>query len=1268
MTTRASQGGYQSLLRTALPFLETNDLELELDSAVKAATAVSGHPSGTDRLLRRTGGGASGGGLGDSARSGISAAAAIAGDLSGGPSSSEEGPGAGVGVRARLAKPAEGSRRGGRPGISVSAGRVGGVSGVSGGGSGVGRGGVGGSSKGSARTKGIGASAVADANAGAGGDGDDCGDAGDGGVSLLLFSDVSGSGALCSGLGASAYVSLLARRESLERKLSRDLGAAEAAAAGSAVLRASPITRSLTSETGWEEERGGGTGDEREREGEQLNVLKSALDRQYLTVPCAGPDGGGGGSSGGGDGGDGGGASGRGGGGGGELRSAKSGGRNRVRSRGGPRFSKEMPIPAMSAQSGFNSATSGDEDGQDRRRPRPKSRPHPATGAASTVAIAAGGGAQGGGVTGGRSVASPVGGGGGGPAAVVLSKKKAKRGSSFENGNTAGVVDVTPGKKYVGGGPTQGQVKGAGGGGGGGGGGALEKQQHGYPVAFLSEGSSVFNSSGHDVPVPATLASFSSAPMASSTVASAVVAPTERGRGRQREISNPKMYRQGSESPSKRLSRLDSAAATNVSAVNAKKIILNLGDPAAAAAAAAAAIRGGKAAGIPVGAIPSARAVSPSSSFQKSNFPFALTPGGGDVGGGDGKGVVAPPSPTSSQASSSLATSMRTRSRRRRRGEASGKGTRPERESSLNGRQGYGGGGYGGGGGSDRQRHNNNNSHQHRSSSSSRRRSSPPSAESPLNVGNVGVRTVASRRRPRSASNSNGAQGLGRGGGEAGGGGENGRRGLLPNGEGGVDLGQGGSGRLGVGGGGGGGDGDAGGDGGDGDGGDGGGGGGGIGGPGAHGPMVRRLSSSDDGMEQHYVNPMNSAISTVGAGLPARPLITTRVVNAGVEGKGGNDGLPKESSKGAFAALLRRFAVLRRRWRQSRRDKDPNASREGSGSVGGSSVSGGGSGNTTAGHSRPASGASWPDESERREFLAANGHGEGGGGAAGAGVGLGEGEDGAGENGSANSNELEMACRRLLDALWVSAKRGSETLPLSVTDGRVILTGLVAADRNVKPGVDFGIPLPRPASTNASEAKKPLRPVLGGASGPFARAARGGSGNLRDRNSFGRNGATSRREAAALQRAMELAMGVEPKGGDVSHRRVTGTLLTEESNKANGKNALGDWFTSPYQPAPSSFRQKGRQAQSRANLHHELRNASASVGLTVGRAGGSGGGGEGGGVEGVIGGSSVSGSERRRRRRSGGSAESFLSGDSEKRHERRRSNSRGGVTARQEDG
>lgn len=46
--------------------------------------------------------------------------------------------------------------------------------------------------------------------------------------------------------------------------------------------------------------------------------------------------------------------------------------------------------------------------------------------------------------------------------------------------------------------------------------------------------------------------------------------------------------------------------------------------------------------------------------------------------------------------------------------------------------------------------------------------------------------------------------------------------------------------------------------------------------------------------------------------------------------------------------------------------------------------------------------------------------------------------------------------------------------------------------------------------------------------------------------SFGGSGAGSRREQAALQRAMELAMGVAPKGGDVNHRRVTATTVTDE--------------------------------------------------------------------------------------------------------------------------
>lgn len=51
-----------------------------------------------------------------------------------------------------------------------------------------------------------------------------------------------------------------------------------------------------------------------------------------------------------------------------------------------------------------------------------------------------------------------------------------------------------------------------------------------------------------------------------------------------------------------------------------------------------------------------------------------------------------------------------------------------------------------------------------------------------------------------------------------------------------------------------------------------------------------------------------------------------------------------------------------------------------------------------------------------------------------------------------------------------------------------------------KAGIDLGAPVPKPKAS--SSAKKPMRPVVGGASGPFARAARlqgsgsgGGSGS-----------------------------------------------------------------------------------------------------------------------------------------------------------------------------
>lgn len=108
----------------------------------------------------------------------------------------------------------------------------------------------------------------------------------------------------------------------------------------------------------------------------------------------------------------------------------------------------------------------------------------------------------------------------------------------------------------------------------------------------------------------------------------------------------------------------------------------------------------------------------------------------------------------------------------------------------------------------------------------------------------------------------------------------------------------------------------------------------------------------------------------------------------------------------------------------------------------------------------------------------------------------------------------------------MSAKRGSDTLQLSVADGRALLTGLLSGfappappeydpetGRRVRrrdaaePLVDLQIPLPRalavltaaraagPAGRDGFHSssgfqQKPLRPVLVGASGPFARAAR----------------------------------------------------------------------------------------------------------------------------------------------------------------------------------
>lgn len=124
--------------------------------------------------------------------------------------------------------------------------------------------------------------------------------------------------------------------------------------------------------------------------------------------------------------------------------------------------------------------------------------------------------------------------------------------------------------------------------------------------------------------------------------------------------------------------------------------------------------------------------------------------------------AAAPPSPTSSQASSqasSFATSMRTRSRRRRRGDVAGKGTRPRRES--------GGGSYGNvngllnasGANHSGRKLTRSGSRELRELQNSnrrfplRRRQSPPSAESPLQMTNVSVRSVAAGNSGRRRAN-----------------------------------------------------------------------------------------------------------------------------------------------------------------------------------------------------------------------------------------------------------------------------------------------------------------------------------------------------------------------------------------------------------------------------------------------------------------------------------------------------------------------------------
>ncbi|CAM9870778.1 unnamed protein product, partial [Ectocarpus fasciculatus] len=134
--------------------------------------------------------------------------------------------------------------------------------------------------------------------------------------------------------------------------------------------------------------------------------------------------------------------------------------------------------------------------------------------------------------------------------------------------------------------------------------------------------------------------------------------------------------------------------------------------------------------------------------------------------------------------------------------------------------------------------------------------------------------------------------------------------------------------------------------------------------------------------------------------------------------------------------------------------------------------------------------------------------------------------------------------------------------------------------------------------------QKAMRPILVGASGPFARAAReAGRGGSSREGSTRSSSSARRRETAALQRAMELAMGVESekevKARRMRERAREGATMAMKDKLPSGEvDKHKEWLTSPYRPAPSEARMQGRQLASRARVHRELRNASAAVGLS----------------------------------------------------------------------
>ncbi|CBN74944.1 hypothetical protein Esi_0060_0050 [Ectocarpus siliculosus] len=403
---------------------------------------------------------------------------------------------------------------------------------------------------------------------------------------------------------------------------------------------------------------------------------------------------------------------------------------------------------------------------------------------------------------------------------------------------------------------------------------------------------------------------------------------------------------------------------------------------------------------------------------------------------------------------------------------------------------------------------------------------------------------------------------------------------------------------------------------------------------------------SSEGDEMHYVNPMN---------LRRRSAPHINSHPKGGSGGGGSRSVHPEHRGHGLPNLLRKFTFLRRSWRGGKQQRQGTTER-----------GKGGLNNGTMNYD------------QRMEFLADKAlRTSVGGRGSGDGVVSGLEELGLGATADFDGDELDMACRRLLDALWMSAKRGSDTLQLSVVDGRALLSGLLMGlappppleidpatgkaqekekeeELSPSPLVDLGIPLPRGVSTDFSYAvrlgvyarisnlpqalaaltaaraagtaakqfgstpglhQKAMRPILVGASGPFARAAReAGRGGSSREGSTRSSSSARRREKAALQRAMELAMGVESEK-EVKARRMRERAREGATTAMKDKMPSGEvdkhkeWLASPYRPAPSEARVQGRQLASRARVHRELRNASAAVGLSLGSGGGGGGGG-----------------------------------------------------------